>query len=130
MQLLHRALHPWPGKEPPHCVHPAGSEDALGSGEAEPLPLLSQAMGEGLVLSEGVFSGTFDECTTFVCRDEVTIGFHQWLFDSPCDALSQIGKGRLLLETALGSKSRAMAACSVAILTGLWWFLSVYLCRG
>lgn len=38
----------------------------------------------------------------FICGDEVTIEFHQWLFDSPCNTLRQTGREslpwRLLLE--------------------------------
>lgn len=37
--------------------------------------------------------------TTFICGDEVTVGFHQWLFDSPGNTLRQTGKGGLPLET-------------------------------
>lgn len=51
-----------------------------------------------MVPRESVLSDTFDHRHHLICGDEVTTGFHRWLFDSPCNTLRQAGKGGLLLE--------------------------------
>lgn len=109
MQLLHCALHPRPGKEPPHRLHPAGSEDALGSGEADPPPTCPKQWEEGWVLVT-VFSVVLvTSVTAFICRVEVVVGFRQWLFISPHNTPSQTGKGGLL-EAPWSKTMGALAA--------------------